>query len=71
MLAWFLKIARIVAGVALVLIGLAALITPLTPGGWLLFVGLELLGWRIAYGRYLHDARTWLMRRWHAWRGVL
>ncbi|MBI4090668.1 MAG: hypothetical protein HY422_01450 [Candidatus Komeilibacteria bacterium] len=29
--------------------GLAALLTPLTPGSWLIFIGLELLGftfWR-------------------------
>lgn len=34
------------AGIILVLIGLLALITPLTPGSWLIFVGLELLGLR-------------------------
>ncbi len=39
------KIKKIV-GVILVLIGLAALITPFTPGSWLIFVGLELLGLR-------------------------
>ena len=33
-------------GIVLVLIGLAALLTPLTPGSWLIFVGLELLGLR-------------------------
>lgn len=34
-------------GVILILIGLAALITPFTPGSWLAFIGLELLGVRI------------------------
>lgn len=34
-------------GVILILIGLVALLTPLTPGSWLVFVGLELLGARI------------------------
>ncbi len=34
-------------GVILILVGLAALITPLTPGSWLLFIGLELLGLRV------------------------
>jgi uncharacterized protein YqgC (DUF456 family) len=63
MVAWLLKITRIVAGIALVIIGLAALVTPLTPGAWLIFVGLEMLGWRIAYGRYIHDFRMWLRRR--------
>ena len=33
-------------GVILILIGFAALLTPLTPGSWLIFVGLELLGVR-------------------------
>ncbi len=34
-------------GVILILIGLAAFITPLTPGSWLAIIGLELLGVRI------------------------
>ena len=34
-------------GIILILIGLAALLTPLTPGSWLLFIGLELLGLRV------------------------
>ncbi len=34
-------------GVILILIGLAALFTPLTPGSWLAIIGLELLGVRI------------------------
>ena len=34
-------------GVILILLGLVALITPLTPGSWLAFIGLELLGVRI------------------------
>ena len=33
-------------GVILVLVGLIALLTPFTPGSWLIFVGLELLGLR-------------------------
>ena len=33
-------------GVVLILIGLAALLTPFTPGSWLIFMGLELLGSR-------------------------
>lgn len=35
-----------VVGIVLVLVGLTALLTPLTPGSWLIFVGLELLGLR-------------------------
>lgn len=56
---WLLQIARILAGIALILVGLAALLTPLTPGAWLIFVGLEMLGWRFAYGQYLRDIRRW------------
>ena len=36
-------------GVILILIGLAALVTPFTPGSWLVFVGLEVLGLRILF----------------------
>ncbi|PIW35378.1 MAG: hypothetical protein COW25_00045 [Candidatus Nealsonbacteria bacterium CG15_BIG_FIL_POST_REV_8_21_14_020_37_12] len=35
-----------VVGVILILIGLAAFFTPLTPGSWLAIIGLELLGVR-------------------------
>jgi hypothetical protein len=35
-----------VLGVILIIIGLAALVTPLTPGSWLALIGLELLGIR-------------------------
>ncbi|OGF65414.1 hypothetical protein A2Z53_02675 [Candidatus Giovannonibacteria bacterium RIFCSPHIGHO2_02_42_15] len=40
------KIKKVVA-VILVLAGLAAFFTPLTPGSWLAIIGLELLGARI------------------------
>ena len=36
-------------GIILIIAGLTALLTPLTPGSWLIFIGLELLGftfWR-------------------------
>jgi hypothetical protein len=39
-----LRILRIIGGVLLVIIGIAALVTPLTPGAWLGLIGLELLG---------------------------
>lgn len=32
------------AGVLLIIIGFVALVTPFTPGAWLMFVGLTLLG---------------------------
>jgi len=38
-----------VGGILLIVIGLLALITPFTPGSWLIFVGLELLGFRILF----------------------
>ena len=36
-------------GVLLIVIGLLALITPFTPGSWLIFVGLELFGFRMLF----------------------
>lgn len=38
---------RNLIGVVLVLLGLLALLTPLTPGSWLIPIGLELLGLRL------------------------
>ena len=36
-----------VIGVILIIYGLLALITPFTPGSWLIFIGLEFLGIRL------------------------
>ncbi|MEK7148153.1 MAG: hypothetical protein AAB758_02545 [Patescibacteria group bacterium] len=36
-------------GVILIIIGLGALVTPFTPGSWLIFVGLELFGLRFLF----------------------
>ena len=33
-----------IVGVILILLGLFALVTPLTPGSWLALIGLEMLG---------------------------
>jgi hypothetical protein len=41
------KVVRIALGVLLMALGLAALLTPFTPGAWLALVGLELLGLRV------------------------
>ena len=41
------KVLRIVVGIFLLLLGLAALLTPFTPGSWLALVGLEFLGLRV------------------------
>jgi mannose-6-phosphate isomerase-like protein (cupin superfamily) len=38
-----------IIGVLLIIVGILALITPLTPGSWLIFVGLELFGVRILF----------------------
>lgn len=35
-------------GILFIIIGLAALLTPFTPGSWLIFIGLEFLGFRMA-----------------------
>ncbi len=40
------RIARIVIGLILIILGLFALFTPLTPGSWLAVVGLEVIGVR-------------------------
>lgn len=36
-----------ILGIFLIILGLIALVTPFTPGSWLAFIGLELLGIRI------------------------
>lgn len=38
------KILKGAVGVLFMVLGLAALVTPLTPGSWLIFVGAEMLG---------------------------
>jgi uncharacterized membrane protein HdeD (DUF308 family) len=39
-----IKLLKQIAGVILIIIGLLAFFTPLTPGSWLVFVGAELAG---------------------------
>jgi hypothetical protein len=41
------RIVRKTIGLVLILLGLAALLTPLTPGSWLIPIGLELVGLRL------------------------
>jgi len=49
-----------VTGVTLILIGILALITPFTPGSWLVFVGLEVFGIRLlAWDK----VKNWLLMR--------
>ncbi|MDP2918443.1 MAG: hypothetical protein Q8N68_03010 [bacterium] len=40
------KIKKVV-GIILILVGLAAFFTPLTPGSWIAIIGLELLGFQV------------------------
>jgi len=42
---------KIVLGVVLILVGVLALLTPLTPGSWLALIGLEILGLRLLVKR--------------------
>jgi uncharacterized protein YqgC (DUF456 family) len=44
---------KIILGILLILIGVLALLTPLTPGSWLALIGLEILGIRILLERKL------------------
>ena len=53
------RIARNTIGVVLVILGLLALVTPVTPGSWLIPIGLEILGLRILLaGKLLAWARA-------------
>lgn len=47
--------AKIIIGLILIAYGFFALITPFTPGSWLIFVGLELLGIRLAFWEKIKD----------------
>lgn len=38
-----------VIGIVLIILGIVSLITPLTPGSWLIFIGLEFIGVRISF----------------------
>ncbi len=44
---------RIALGVLLIIVGVLAAVTPLSPGSWLALIGLELLGLRIVFERKL------------------
>jgi len=45
------KSLRIILGILLIILGLAALLTPFSPGSWLALIGLEILGLRILLQR--------------------
>jgi sulfite exporter TauE/SafE len=38
------SVLKVIVGILLLLLGLFALLTPLTPGSWLALIGLEMLG---------------------------
>ena len=45
------KSLRVILGVVLIILGLAAALTPFSPGSWLALIGLEILGLRILLQR--------------------
>jgi len=57
MLVYTKKVLRIITGIILVIVGLIALFTPITPGSWLALIGLELLGFGFL-----------LPKRWRWWK---
>jgi len=44
-----------IIGIVLIVIGVLALLTPFTPGSWLAFVGLGMLGIRIGFWEKLRN----------------
>jgi len=42
---------KIALGIVLIILGVLALLTPLTPGSWLALIGLEILGLRLLVER--------------------
>ena len=53
-------ILRTIVGVGLILVGLLALVTPITPGAWLALVGLEVLGIHVTFTQRI---LAWLHKR--------
>lgn len=49
------RVLRIALGIFLVIFGLFALVTPLTPGAWLGLIGLELLGFGFLIPQKVRD----------------
>ena len=49
-----------IIGLVLIVLGLLALITPLTPGAWLIFIGLEFVGVRLAWSEKIKE---WLNKQ--------
>jgi hypothetical protein len=56
-----------VLGVILIIIGIAALLTPLTPGSWLALIGMELVGIRLAFfNRFLNEKQRAALQKFMA-----
>ena len=45
------KSLRIILGIVLIILGVAAALTPFSPGSWLALIGLEILGLRVLLQR--------------------
>jgi len=54
------RVSRTIVGVALVILGVAAALTPFSPGSWLALIGLEILGLGMLLPRKL---RSFLPRK--------
>ncbi len=58
------NVGKKIVGWVLIILGLLAFLTPLTPGGWLLFVGAELVGIEMLSQRrvteYYQKVRAWI-----------
>jgi hypothetical protein len=53
-----------IIGVILIIVGLAALLTPLTPGSWLALIGMELLGIRMFFfKKFLNEKQRTALER--------
>ena len=67
------KTLKRIVGAILLLVGLLALVTPFTPGSWLAFVGLELLGLSFLLPRPVRTRweafKMQLWQRWQEWLG--
>lgn len=51
-------------GALLIVLGLLAFFTPLTPGSWLIFVGAEILGIRMLSQKNITEQYEALKKRW-------
>jgi len=54
------QLVKKITGVLLIIAGLLILLTPLTPGSWIIFIGFELLGIRMTFWKKL---KLWFQNR--------